>query len=366
MTVMQGINKKMIAVLLALILLLGTISYQAYYHLLRPDLIKQQSLVDNYKYGSVGNQNTEIPYWIWLILPRVFSDLLPHPGGYTALGFTWEPGQETPVGVSKQTIGYPRITLNCAICHSGTYRETSTAPPVILPTAPSSKFNYERYRQFLTRAAADSRFTADYLLTEIKYNHQFSIFEDLFYRWWLIPQTRQQLLAPTNNNRWINVENIKPIWHQDNLTYHGDQFPISSSSSTDLPKIRTYLSQASPPTYPFEIDRAIVDQGSQIFQANCASCHSNNLAGIWSSAPYLSNGSVPTLADLLTPLPNHPNTFYRGYDVYDTDRVGLIATGAAAAKHGFQYISRQQPEHNYGNDLSANQQQALIEYLKTL
>jgi mono/diheme cytochrome c family protein len=367
MTVIQDINKKIIAIVLALVLCLGSIGYQAYYHLIRPELISQTSLVDNYKYGSVGNDDTEIPYWIWLILPRIFSDMLPHPGGYTALGFTWEAGQETPVGVSKQTIGYPRISLNCAVCHSGTYRATATTPPVILPTAASSKFDYERYRQFLATAAADSRFTADYLLDTIKYNHELSLFENLFYRWWLIPRTREKLLALNSNNRWEKVENIKPIWHQDNLTYHGDQFLPQNSAPADLPGVATYLRQTPPPPYPFAIDQSVADQGSQIFQANCATCHtSTNLAGIWSSAPYLANGSVPTLADLLTKPTARPNKFYRGYDVYDTDQVGFIATGSAAAKNGFPYMSSPQPEHNYGTDLSANQQKTLIEYLKTL
>jgi mono/diheme cytochrome c family protein len=362
---MQSISKKMIAIVLA-ILLSGWVGYQAYSQLLRPELVRYESLEENYKYGSIGNQNTEIPYWIWLILPRVFSDLLPHPGGYTALGFTWEPGQETPVGVSKQTIGYPRISLNCAVCHSGTYRETATAVPVILPTAPSSKFNYARYLQFLGKAAADPRFTADYLLGEIKYNHNFSLVEDLLYRFWIIPRTKQQLLAQAKNNPWEQVENIKPIWHQINLTYHGNKFSTSNQAPADLPRTAAYLRQAQPPQYSLAINQSLIDQGRPLFQANCASCHATNLAGIWSSAPYLSSGSVPTLADLLTKPSARPTTFYRGYDVYDVDRGGFVATGTAAAKNGFKYVYPQDLVHNYGTDLSANQQQALIEYLKTL
>jgi mono/diheme cytochrome c family protein len=363
---MQSISKKIIAIVLALVLVLGWVGYQAYSQLLRPELVRYESLVENYKYGSIGNQNTEIPYWIWLILPRAFSDMLPHPGGYTALGFTWEPGQETPVGVSKQTIGYPRISLNCAICHSGTYREIATAPPVILPTAPSSKFDYARYVQFLGKVAADPRFTADYLLDQIKYNHNFSLVENLLYRFWIIPHTRQQLLAQANSDHWEQVENIKPIWHQDNLTYHGDKFSTSNQTPADLPRTTEYLRQAQPPTYPLAIDQPLVNQGAPIFQANCATCHAANLAGIWSSAPYLSNGAVPTLADLLTKPSKRPTTFYRGYDVYNPDQVGFVATGAAAAKNGFKYLYPNNPTHDYGTDLSANQKQAVIEYLKTL
>ncbi len=41
------------------------------------------------------------------------------------------------------------------------------------------------------------------------------------------------------------------------------------------------------------------------------------LDGIWLRAPYLHNGSVPTLRDMLKPAAERPKVFYRGYDVYD-------------------------------------------------
>jgi hypothetical protein len=46
------------------------------------------------------------------------------------------------------------------------------------------------------------------------------------------------------------------------------------------------------------------------------------LDGLWLRAPYLHNGSVPTLRDLLEPVASRPAAFYRGYDVYDAARVG--------------------------------------------
>lgn len=46
------------------------------------------------------------------------------------------------------------------------------------------------------------------------------------------------------------------------------------------------------------------------------------LHGIWAQAPYLHNGSVPTLAQLLCP-DTRPETFYRGILYYDEDLVGF-------------------------------------------
>ena len=46
------------------------------------------------------------------------------------------------------------------------------------------------------------------------------------------------------------------------------------------------------------------------------------LDGIWARSPYLHNGSVPTLRDLLEPVVNRPSVWYRGSDLYDLKKVG--------------------------------------------
>jgi len=54
------------------------------------------------------------------------------------------------------------------------------------------------------------------------------------------------------------------------------------------------------------------------------------LDGVWLRAPYLHNGSVPTLRDLLMPPQDRPTIFYRGYDVYDYEDLGFVSSGADA------------------------------------
>jgi mono/diheme cytochrome c family protein len=191
----------------------------------------------------------------------------------------------------------------------------------------------------------------------------------------------------------------------------------------NLARIEAYINQLQPPAYPAAIDRALATQGEPIFQVNCATCHafgntqtgqvlnngdtdpqrltvwsqaaadaynafgdgetwdlknfrktngyvSPSLDGIWLRAPYLHNGSVPTLSDLLNPPSSRSTTFYRGYDLYDVDRGGFVATGAAAQKVGTIYDTQvsgnSNQGHLYGTDLSADQKKALLEYLKTL
>ena len=49
---------------------------------------------ERFKYGSLGAEwELGIPYPIFHVLPRVFGDLLPAPGGYRAFGIPWEEGQ---------------------------------------------------------------------------------------------------------------------------------------------------------------------------------------------------------------------------------------------------------------------------------
>ena len=139
---------------------------------------------EHFKYASIGTENQDgIPYWIWMILPRVFPEKLPGPGGYTSLGLTWEEGKEMPVGFTKKTIGFERVGINCAACHTATYRVGPRDKPIILPAGPSNKFDSQAYLRFLSACASDPRFNADNLLQQIYYNHKFSLIEGLLYRY---------------------------------------------------------------------------------------------------------------------------------------------------------------------------------------
>ena len=53
------------------------------------------------------------------------------------------------------------------------------------------------------------------------------------------------------------------------------------------------------------------------------------LDGLWLRAPYLHNGAVPTLRDMLKPPAERPAVFWRGYDVYDPVNVGFVSSGDA-------------------------------------
>lgn len=75
----------------------------------------------------------------------------------------------------------------------------------------------------------------------------------------------------------------------------------------------------------------------------------SDLHGLWASAPYLHNGSVPTLEDLLRPASERPTTFMRGDFLVDT-------TVAGNGNHG----------HEFGTSLSDDDRTALVAYLSSL
>jgi len=50
------------------------------------------------------------------------------------------------------------------------------------------------------------------------------------------------------------------------------------------------------------------------------------LNGIWSTGPFLHNGSVPNLYSLLSPVVDRPETIYLGYLEFDPKKVGFIST----------------------------------------
>jgi mono/diheme cytochrome c family protein len=95
------------------------------------------------------------------------------------------------------------------------------------------------------------------------------------------------------------------------------------------------------------------------------------LTGVWLRAPYLHNGSVPTLWHLLQEPSDRPVEFCRGNDLYDWRNVGFEwDSGKDDCRGFFKYDTRLPGNgnggHTYGTTLSNPEKRALIEYLKTL
>ncbi|MEW4570693.1 cytochrome c [Tautonia sp. JC769] len=448
-----------------------------------------------FKYGSIGAENTDgIPYPIWVVLPHVFADKLPRPGGYLAFGMPWEAGDELPIGISKKTIGFPRVAINCAFCHVASYRTEPDGPRQVVLGGPGNRARPLEYVRFLSECAEDPRFNADTLLPAIQYYFDLSPVEKQLYRHVLIPLTRDGLLEQGERYAWtesrpdwlvgridpfnpvkyrqlgidwreereelgfetIGNSDMQPLWnlamhraaepggplpysyHWDGLNTDlkevvysgaiGDGATTESLPVQELDAMQAWLEQLPPPPYPFPVDRELADLGKPIYDRLCADCHAfdgtrtgtviprdeigtdphridmwteeamtiyNSFArgepwafrafvkqdgyasvpldGLWLRAPYLHNGSVPTLEDLMKPSGERPKVFYRGYDVYIDGGTGFIFEGPEAEAEGDRYdtavpgnsnVGHEGPD--YGTDLPESEKRAVIEYMKTL
>jgi len=445
--------------------------------------------VARFEYGSLhGELAAGLPYAVFMILPRVFPDLVaaystrgygpkkPGYGGYGAFGLAWEEGQRLPAGLSIRRLGYDRVTINCALCHTESYRLSADDAPHFAVGGPAHTLDLQALLRFLIAASHDARFTPARLLPEINIHFPLDVIDQADYAAVLIPLARSALRLAEAQLGWMNT---KPAWGPgrddafnlpkfiltqtpwDNSTgntkfpalwrlgsrkgtlYHSageakTLYAVVATSAVGIGSLpdssfaernqwlESFIGTLEPPPFPGKIDHALAQQGKAIFQAQCAACHAEGgartgtaiplheigtdpehvlawrqrdadrmntvirllgaehadvegaqggyvarpLVGVWLLGPYLHNGSVPTLWDLLSPPQERPAVFYTGYDVVDLDHVGFISTDDDAAAYGYRFDTSIRGNgnggHVYGTGLGDADKHALIEFLKTL
>ena len=109
--------------------------------------------------------------------------------------------------------------------------------------------------------------------------------------------------------------------------------------------------------------------------ASLLSYKARSLNGIWATAPYLHNGSVPTLYDLLLPKKRdsdpkdgeyRPDQFQVGSREFDPERVGLKSSGYTGFTFDTRHAGNSNAGHTYGTGLDKEERLDLLEYLKSL
>ena len=202
--------------------------------------------------------------------------------------------------------------------------------------------------------------------------------------------------------------------------------------------IQSWIESLEPPRWPWAVDTALATRGREVFANHCASCHGTYgpgggypermvaldeigtdrvrfdsltlkersdlndswfghhgrdvarlrnraeptgyvappLDGVWATAPYFHNGSVPTLWHVLHP-EERPTAWRRTRSGYDQARVGLEITAAAAAPEKIPSAERRAwfdtskpgksaAGHDFPSVLDEDEKTAVLEYLKTL
>jgi hypothetical protein len=359
---------------------------------------------------------------------------------------------------------------------------TADAEPQFYVGAAANTVDIQGYQRFLSRCAADDRFTADHLIPAMAAKVKLSWLDRMTYRFILIPFVRKRLLEQGEGFAWANrrpawgpgrIDPFNPVkfgmlhladdetignsdmlavWnlnareqirasaplHWDGLNNSVREVVISSALGDGavarefnfpaMDRIERFLRALPPPPSPHQPDAAAVERGKVVFAANCGECHApggtrtlsvipvaevgtdinrshmwtelardtyNNfregrdwgfksfrkisgyvaepLGGLWLNGPYLHNGSVPTLRDLLEPPTQRPTAFVRGLDVVDPRNGGFVAPSCDPRERpaeGFCFDTRLvgngNDGHVYGTALSASDKSDLLAYLLTL
>ncbi len=110
--------------------------------------------------------------------------------------------------------------------------------------------------------------------------------------------------------------------------------------------------------------------------ASLNSYKARSLNGIWATAPYLHNGSVPSLYELLLPKrgpkdpkmggPFRPDRFMVGSREFDPKNVGFKSSGYNGFEFDTSHRGNSNAGHLWGTDLTDDERWDLVEYLKSL
>jgi len=140
----------------------------------------------------------------------------------------------------------------------------------------------------------------------------------------------------------------------------------SVKTGTDPPRAALFT-----PLQAERFDKCLAELGTPGYQPPAESGFrssrkylSASMAVVWARSPYLHNGSVRTMQELLTPPDRRAKPFHPGPRVYDPAPMGHTDDGAFLFDTAIGGNSNR--GRDYGTDLSADQKDILIEYLKTL
>ena len=414
----------------------------------------------HFKYGSTGGDRLiGIPIGIFNALPALCRDYLPGDG-WASLGFIYEPGMDRPIGTSKRrSLGFERVSLNCAACHTGTWRAAPDSAPKVEVGMPANSLDLERFTRFLSACALDERFNPwEVIQAAEQSGATYSLRERLLLQFVAVPAMKEFLVLARHRFRFLDHEpmpgpgrfdtfgpakallnwrfenlpreemvgnvDFPSLWLQEpraNMRLHWDgnndsveernrsaAFGTGAVPTTldrdSLKFLAKWLRSArnTPPEYPFPIDPAKAERGAALYATYCASCHGASgrdfagakvgtvepierlgtdpcrldnyspalaveqgnlyagypedrfrhfrktngyanmpLDGLWLRGPFLHNGSVPTVRDLLEPAEARPVVFWRGNDVIDQRKLGFVSDlPEARGARFFRYETR--------------------------
>src|SRR5215510_3796475 len=300
-----------------------------------------ESITDHFKYGSIGSEpgvslllpvgGVLPPLSVFTALPSICPEKL--PGGYASLGFVFEPGKDLPIGVSRRRrLGIDQVGLNCAVCHTGTVRDSPGADPRIVLGMPAHQLDLQGFVEFVLECSLDNRVTAEAVRGRLAQNGvSISLFERTLLQFGLVDRLKlvtlnlRNRIAPilgTAVPRWgrgrvdtfnpykaiqfnwpidrlpheelIGASDFPSLWNQKpreglHLHWDGDNDSVDERNLSAalgagvtpvtvdhaaIKRVRDWIWTLPPPAYPYPVDRALASRGATLYQQSCYECHS--------------------------------------------------------------------------------------------
>ena len=242
--------------------------------------------------------------------------------------------------------------------------------------------------------------------------------------WWLLKKKYAMFYTAVGRQDFVRFMMASSLLTVDN---HLEAEEIEE----DFIDVLAYVETIEAPVYPESIDMNMASKGEVVFENNCAVCHGtygenetypnvliptsfvgtdpllaqsnydqdyflnwfNNswfgrepnagilqasasyiappLDGVWATAPYLHNGSVPTLEDLLNSK-QRPTYWQRSFNTsdFDFEKIGWnyseTAAGGSTDIYNTTLPGYSNAGHTFADELTDEDRKALLEYLKTL
>jgi mono/diheme cytochrome c family protein len=148
------------------------------------------------------------------------------------------------------------------------------------------------------------------------------------------------------------------------VSYNGQQIPLPQAIALLVPKIEAayYKDNNVPASEQTAWNHGRLPaewRGPLVYSAR-------PMAGVWATPPYLHNGSVLTLYDLLLPAAQRPAKFFVGSRTYDPVHLGYV--NEKDEQRVFEFDTTKSGNsnsgHEYGTRLSEEEKMQLLEFLK--
>jgi mono/diheme cytochrome c family protein len=311
--------------------------------------------LDHFKYGSIGaERDSGIPYLAWQALPRLFPEVFGDAaaqeaarargeGPYTVFGFLYEPARtghaeprDLPIGIARRDVrGVEMVWFNCAVCHTGTVRETEGGPRRLVAGMAANNLDLHRFVAFVADIADDPRIAAGSLIAAIEAGGtRLGLVDRLLWRFVVAPGLREGLLerraqlAPllamqpawgpgrvdTFNpykvvqlrqragtgepSQWIGASDFPTIFYQREragmqLHWDGNNPSLAernlsaaigaglvldratAADHASIRRVATWLLDLPAPPSPLRVDAnaALLAEGQRLYMRDCAACH---------------------------------------------------------------------------------------------